>query len=73
MCNGLLAMVGITPVAGNMVGAFVGDECRGTVTLSASGSTSLVIYGRNAGESVTLKYYDAAKGTLITIADVINI
>ena len=71
--EGLLAKVGITPVAGNMVGAFVGDECRGTATLSASGSTSLVIYGRNAGESVTLKYYDAAKGTLITIADVINI
>ena len=65
--EGLLAKADITPASGNIVGAFVGDECRGTVTLSAAGSTLLVIYGRNAGESITLKYYDAAKGQLYTI------
>ncbi len=63
----LLTKVGITPTSGNIAGAFVGDECRGTVTLSAAGSTTLLIYGRNAGESVMLKYYDKAKGQLYTI------
>ncbi|MBR1712347.1 MAG: hypothetical protein IJ722_02945 [Alloprevotella sp.] len=68
----LLAKVGITPASGNIAGAFVGDECRGTVTLSAAGSTSLLIYGRNAGESVTLKYYDAANGKLYTIPNAVS-
>ena len=69
----LLAKAGITPVKGNMVGAFVGEECRGTVKLLASGSTSLIIYGRNEGESVTLKYYDAAKGRLYTIPGAVKL
>ena len=68
----LLTKVGITPAAGNMVGAFVGEECRGTATLAASGSTSLLIYGRNVGESVTLKYYDAVTGKLYTIPDAVK-
>ena len=68
----LLAKAGITPAAGNMVAAFVGDECRGMATLTASGSTSLVIYSRSAGESVTLKYYDASAGKLYTIPDAVK-
>ena len=68
----LLTKAGITPASGNMVGAFVGEECRGTVRLSVSGSTSLVIYGRSAGESVTLKCYDEAKGQLYTIPDAVR-
>ena len=68
----LLTKVGLTTVSGNVVGAFVGDECRGTASLSAHGSTSLTIYGRSAGESVTLKYYDAAKGHLFTIPDAVK-
>ncbi len=68
----LLTKVGITPTQDNMVSAFVGDECRGIATLSAGGNTSLVIYGRKAGESVTLKYYDAADGILYTIADAVK-
>lgn len=71
--EGLLLKAGITPTNGNLVGAFVGDECRGTVTLSVAGSTLLVIYGRSEGESVTLKYYDAVKGILFTIADAMKI
>lgn len=64
----LLTKVGLTPVSGNSaVAAFVGEECRGTVPLSASGSTQLLIFGRNAGESVSLKYYDATAGKLYTI------
>lgn len=71
--EGLLVKAGITPAEAGMVGAFVGEECRGTVALSASGSTSLIIYGRIAGESVMLKYYDAVTGVLYTIADAVKI
>ena len=71
--EGILTKAGITPVSGNMVAAFVGEECRGTVSLSTSGTTQLVIFGRTAGESVTLKYYDAATGKLYTIADAVKI
>ena len=69
----LLAKVGLTPVSGNAVAAFVGEECRGTVSLSASGSTQLLIFGRNAGESLTLKYYDATAGKLYTIPDAVKL
>jgi hypothetical protein len=57
---------------GNIVGAFVGNECRGLAKLSTSGNTSLVIYGRTAGETVTLKYYDAENGILYTIPDALK-
>ena len=69
----LLTKVGITPASGNTVAAFVGEECRGTVSLSASGSTQLLIFGRNAGESLTLKYYDASAGKLYTIPDAVKL
>ena len=36
------------------------------------GTTQLTIYGRSAGESVTLKYYDAAKQILYTIPDAVK-
>ena len=68
-----LMLADITPIEGNLLGAFVGDECRGHVTLSELGSTRLVIYGRKAGESVTLKYYDAISGLLFTIPDAVKL
>ena len=34
--------------------------------------TTLVIYGRNAGEPVTLKYYDASAGKLYTNPDAVK-
>jgi len=68
-----LTKVGITPAEGNVVAAFVGEECRGTVTLSASSNTKLLIYGRNAGESITLKYYDATVGKMYTIPDAVKL
>lgn len=68
----MLTKAAITPASNNIVGAFVGDECRGLVTLSASGITPMVIYGRSAEESVTLKYYDAANGKLYTIPNAVN-
>jgi len=73
MVESLLFKVGITPTSGNKVGAFAGDECRGTATLSGNGSTPLLIYGRNAGESITLKYYDAVTGKLYTIPDAVTL
>ena len=69
----LLTKVGLTPVSGNMVAASVGEECRGTVSLSTSGNTQLLIFGRNAGESLTLKYYDAAAGKLYTIPNAVKL
>ena len=68
----LLAKAGITPAAGNQVAAFVGDECRGTATLTATGSTTLVVFCRNAEEQVTLKCYDAAAGKLYTIPNAVS-
>ena len=69
--NDILKSVGITPAEGR-VAVFVGEECRGMATLSASGSTPLVAYGREAGESLTLKYYDATAGKLYTIPDIVK-
>lgn len=73
IAESLLRKAGISPISGNIVGAFVGDECRGTVKLSVSGSTPLVIYGRFGGESVTLKYHDATQGQLYTISNALNL
>jgi hypothetical protein len=44
-----------------MVAAFVGDECRGVLTLDdqlMGPSVFMTVFGRQAGESVTLKYFD---------------
>ena len=68
----LLAKAGITPVPGNVVAAFAGEECRGRATLVASGNTGLVVYGRSAGEVVTLKYYEAATGRLFTLTETVK-
>lgn len=68
----ILASVGITPQRNGIMAAFVGDECRGVTQFVADSnlrSTELTIYGRTAGESVTLKYYDAVKRVVYTFAD----
>ena len=71
--EGLLTKAGITPAAGNQIAAFMGDECRGQATLSASGTTQLIIYGRSAGESLALRYYDAASSRLFTVANAVSL
>jgi hypothetical protein len=69
----VLTKAGLTAGEG-MVGAFVGEECRGKLELSASGGTpSMAIFGRSNGESVTLRYYDATKGQLYTITDAVKL
>ena len=67
-----LTKVGIPFANDNIVGAFVGNECRGLAKLSTSGNTPLVIYGRSAGEWVTLKYYDAENSILYTIPNALK-
>ena len=71
--EGILSKAGIPSVAGNMVAAFAGEECRGMATLTASGVTPLVVYGRRAGESLTLKYYYASTKRLFTIDDAVSL
>ena len=64
----LLSKAGIKPAAGDLVSAFVGDECRG-VNASPATKQTLLVYGREEGEPVTLKYYQAATGKLYVFAD----
>ena len=65
-------LLGSAAMSYGIMAAFVGDECRGVTQFVADPnlrSTELTIYGRTAGESVTLKYYDAVKRVVYTFAD----
>ena len=68
----ILAKADIKPVAGDCLAAFVGEECRGICVSPAEG-LSLTVYGRQAGESITIKYYQAATSKLFTFADAAKI
>ena len=68
----ILGSVLLKSVSGNTVAAFVGDECRGKVKLSETGSTPLVIFGRSAGESVSLKYFDSINGIIYVIPSIVK-
>lgn len=70
--DAILIKADITSAQVGMVGAFVGEECRGLLNLPASDFPQMTIYGRSADESVTLKYYDATKGVLYTIPDAVK-
>jgi hypothetical protein len=54
-----------TPQAGDVLAAFVDDDCRGVATLSSGSVYNLEIRGKANGESVVLKYYDAAAKQII--------
>ncbi len=64
----LLDKANIEPAKGDLLAAFVGSECRG-VNASPATKQTLVVYGREEGEPVTLKYYQAATGKLFVFAD----
>ena len=64
--NAILAGYGIQPGAGDMIGAFVGRECRGVGRMNDSSFSPLTVNYQKAGEPVALRYYDAAKGQIIT-------
>lgn len=53
----------------DMVGAFVGGECRGV----AHANGRMVVYGRKEGEKVTLKYYEAVNHRVYTFNDAVTI
>lgn len=63
--NGILASEGIVPSEGDIIGAFVGDDCRGVSALPLTDG-KLTVSGHNPGERLTLKYYDAANGQVLT-------
>lgn len=67
----ILTLVGVTP-KGGMMAAFLGSECRGVVTVPASGTAQLTIHGRSAGESYTLKYYDEVSKKLYNIPNAVK-
>ena len=67
-----LAKAGIKAAKGDCLAAFVGDECRG-VCASPAENLTWVVYGRQEGESLTVKYYQAATGKLFTFPDAFQI
>lgn len=64
----LLAKASINPAAGDLLAAFVGNECRGTTR----GGTALTVFGRKEGENVTIKYYQAATGRIYSFPDAVR-
>ena len=61
---------------GDMLGVFVGDECRG-IHLGYSGLLSqpvtLPVYGKQEGEVATIRYYNAEKNVILSFKQSINI
>lgn len=63
--NSILDGYGIQPAEGDMVGAFVGAECRGVGKMEDSTFSPLKVHCNQAGEPVALRYYNAAKGQVM--------
>ena len=66
--NAIIATASIEPAQGDYFAAFFGEECRGI-----GNGTTMLLYGREEGESVTLKYYQAATGKVYTFPDAVQI
>lgn len=64
----LLANATVTPAPGDILAAFVADECRGVSTQSAD-NQPLTVFGRSEGESVSIRYFQAATGNIYTFPD----
>ena len=66
-----LPTIDVSFAAGDLLAAFVGDECRGTYTLDGSllnAPITLPVFGRQEHEAYTLKYYNAASGRIYTFS-----
>ena len=66
-----LPIEGVTFAGGDMVGAFVGNECRGVCTLVTDlldTPVTMTVFGRQEGEAYTLKYYNAATQRVYTLS-----
>lgn len=62
----------ITPSANDVIGVFVGDECRGLYTLTdalSSAPVNISVFGREIGETATLKYYSVGKKSVLTFVE----
>jgi hypothetical protein len=57
----------IIPAEGDMVAAFVGDECRGVSECPFDGV--LTVFLTDEDETVVLKYYDAKGKRILTFGD----
>ena len=65
----------VTPSEGDVIAAFVGDECRGIYTLDnalLSSPVSMDVYGRATNEAVTLKYYSARNNSVFSFFKTVN-
>lgn len=66
-----LPIEGVTFAGGDMVGAFVENECRGVCTLVTdllNTPVTMTVFGRQEGEAYTLKYYNAATQRVYTLS-----
>ena len=64
----LLAQAGVQPGEGDMLAAFVGDECRAVISLPADQDQwpVLNVLMNEEGEEVVVKYYDAKNNRIIS-------
>lgn len=61
---------------GDMLGVFVGDDCRGILlgyNKMLSQPVTLPVYGKQEGEVATLRYYNAEKNVILSFKQSINI
>lgn len=63
----VLSEAGIKLAKGDIVAAFVGDECRGVGDWTLNGD--LIVFLREESETITVKYYDATGKRIVTIND----
>ena len=69
----VLADAGITPAEGDLVAAFVGDECRGVAQFSNLNAqiSNLTVFLREEGETVVLQYYDATGKRILSFEETV--
>ncbi len=71
-----LMLKDIQPAQGDIVAAFVGDECRGVYEFDGQllGSSShMTVYERQMGETVTLKFYLASTKRIFTFTNTLQL
>ena len=64
------------PQTGDLVAAFVGEECRGCYTYNSQlplSSSIMTIYARNRSETFTLKYYQYSTNTVYSFTNPMKI
>ena len=67
-----IAAAGLLAADGDTAAIFVGDECRGVTTMTGGQWLMANVYLREAGETVTLKYYNAARSRVYTFDRIVT-